>query len=114
MNALLLLSLFACRSKDTVVDTGDQNGDCTDPGTWWPDADGDGFGALEQGITDCDAPSGHVNQGGDCDDAEAAVNPDGLEICDGVDNDCSGTADDNPSDAADWYQDVDGDGFGSG
>lgn len=114
MTALLFLSLFACRSKDTQVDTGGLSEDCSDPGTWWPDLDADGFGAEGEGISACEAPVDHVAQGGDCDDAEAAVNPDGVEICDGLDNDCSGVADDDPSDATDWYQDSDGDGFGSG
>ena len=115
MTLLLLLSVFACRAKDDPsTDTGALAGDCTDPSTWWPDADGDGFGQEAAGITACEAPSGHVDQGGDCDDAEASVNPDGLEVCDGLDNDCSGSIDDDPTDAPDWYQDVDGDGFGSG
>ena len=115
MTSLLLLSLFACRSKDApVIDTSEPEGECTDPSTWWPDADGDGFGAVAEGTTACEAPSGYVDQGGDCDDAEAAVNPDALEVCDGLDNNCSGSVDDEPSDATDWYQDGDGDGYGSG
>ncbi|TNE84683.1 MAG: hypothetical protein EP330_28855 [Deltaproteobacteria bacterium] len=32
--------------------------------------------------------------GPDCDDGDAAVNPSGAEVCDGLDNDCSGLADD--------------------
>ena len=33
--------------------------------------------------------------GDDCDDANAAAHPGGVEICDGVDNDCNGIIDDN-------------------
>ncbi len=40
------------------------------------DADGDGYGV-----------------GSDCDDADAAVHPGAAETCDGLDNDCSGAAD---------------------
>ena len=48
------------------------------------DADGDGYSA-----DGCDA-------GGDCDDLNPSVNPDATEVCDGIDNDCSGGADDGP------------------
>jgi len=35
------------------------------------------------------------------------------EICDNIDNDCDGFTDDNAVDIITWYQDRDGDGFGS-
>ncbi|MCB9745430.1 MAG: FG-GAP repeat protein [Alphaproteobacteria bacterium] len=61
-------------------------------GSWYPDADGDGWGA-DAGLTEtCTPPEGYVQQGGDCDDSASAANP-GLrtEICgDGLDNDCDG------------------------
>ncbi len=41
---------------------------------------------------------GHLNiiAGGlDCNDNDPAINPDALELCDVIDNDCTGTADDN-------------------
>ena len=63
------------------------------------DADGDGF---------ADAAIG----GDDCDDADAAVNPGADERCNGVDDDCSGGVDDEAVDAALWYTDADGDGYG--
>ncbi len=53
----------------------------------------------------------HVTDATDCDDADAAVNTDAAEVCDGIDNDCSGAADDGLT-FEDWYPDVDGDGFG--
>jgi len=34
----------------------------------------------------------------DCDDSEAAVNPNATEICDGIDNNCSGAIDDGLGD----------------
>jgi len=48
------------------------------------DCDGDideGFDADGDGWTTC---------GGDCDDNDAAVNPDATEVCNGIDDDCDG------------------------
>ena len=59
------------------------------------DDDGDGFTAAD-----------------DCDDSNADVNPDAEEICDGIDNDCSGGIDDDAADAVVFYGDADGDGYG--
>ena len=56
------------------------------------DADGDGFGGEASACLcqpDEDHPA-YFSQ--DCDDAEAAVNPDATEVCgNGVDDDCDGT-----------------------
>ncbi|MCA9580090.1 MAG: putative metal-binding motif-containing protein, partial [Myxococcales bacterium] len=59
------------------------------------DADGDGFSAAQ-----------------DCNDNDAAINPDAEEVCDGIDNDCDGRADEDLG--AEYYTDADGDGFGTG
>ena len=56
--------------------------------TTWPDEDGDGYGAEGEEIETCAPPEDHVEQGGDCDDTDANVNPDAAEVCDEVDNDC--------------------------
>jgi hypothetical protein len=67
----------------------------------------------------CDGATGYTDGDGDgwaacieCDDTDGAINPDVTELCDGVDNDCSGAADDEATDALLWYEDSDGDGFG--
>jgi hypothetical protein len=50
---------------------------------------------------------------GDCNDRDDNVGPDAVEVCDGVDNDCSGDADGPAAvGAIPWYPDADGDGFG--
>jgi len=88
------------------------------PGTWFVDADGDGFGVGEP-VNGCWVP-GLVEVDGDCDDRSADVHPDGVEVCDplGVDEDCDGLADDEDPEGADgvlpWFLDDDGDGYGAG
>ena len=41
----------------------------------------------------CEQPAAYVADDTDCDDTRADVNPDGAEVCDGVDDDCDGTSD---------------------
>ena len=61
-------------SVDSAGDT-----DTGDTGLAGPDADGDGW----------------ETEDGDCDDAQATVYPDAQELLDGLDNDCSGFADES-------------------
>jgi hypothetical protein len=75
---------------------GDENLDCPPADI---DLDGDGYDDVAWG-------------GDDCDDGDAAVNPGAVELCDSVDNDCDGTVDVGATDASDWYEDGDGDGYG--
>jgi len=66
--------------------------DAIDAATWYLDFDGDTWGRDASTVEDCDAPSGYVADGGDCDDTDTSVNPGETEVCgDGVDNDCSGS-----------------------
>ena len=76
------------------------------------DTDGDGFGDPEVRDTACDGTEGWVEDDNDCDDTQAAVNPDAQEICNDRDDDCDGEVDDDASDAPTWYIDADGDGYG--
>lgn len=69
---------------------------------YYPDDDGDGFGRHEYAYVACPGdlvPQGFVlerEEGFDCDDTNAQVNPAGDETCDLLDNDCSGAVDDIP------------------
>ena len=51
----------------------------------------------------------------DCDDANPAVFPGAVEVCNDVDDDCDGDEDESDAeDAIEFYLDLDGDGFGGG
>ncbi len=57
--------------------------------TFYEDTDGDGFAGDESQVEACELPEGFYEHPEDCDDGDAAINPDALEECDDkVDNDC--------------------------
>ena len=74
--------------------------DFDDPGlvdgaTYYEDADNDGFGNPDVFTMACDAPSGFVDNDGDCDDANSNNFPGAEELCDNMDNDCDGETDED-------------------
>jgi hypothetical protein len=86
-------------SADDCNDLDDQIGVAT---VWYADTDGDGFGDLNTTIFACDQPENYVADNSDCDDNNASINPNGIEIPnDGIDQDCDGS---------DLIVDTDGDG----
>jgi hypothetical protein len=101
-----------CDGVDNDCDGNVDEADAEDALTFYADADGDGFGDLEQVAMGCEIPSGHVEDATDCDDSDPAVRPDAIEICNGIDDDCDEQID--PGDAAPgtWYADADADTFG--
>lgn len=71
--------------------------DVTDPNlltTYYEDFDGDSYGNLNSATAACSAPAGYVEQIGDCNDRVASIYPGATEVCNGVDDNCSGTVDD--------------------
>jgi len=78
-------------------------------GTYYRDADNDGFGDVNQTTTACALPAGYVTNNLDCNDASATINPNAIEVCDNVDNNCVGGIDEGP---VETWPDVDHDGFG--
>jgi hypothetical protein len=85
---------------------------CT-PSTWYADADGDGYGVSTSTLSYCTQPYGYVANSTDCNDAVASVNPGATEICNGLDDNCSGAAEEGLT-FSNYYADADGDGFGAG
>ena len=80
--SLLFVLLAAC-TKDDPIDSS------------LPDLDGDGYDIAS-----------------DCDDADAAVNPDADEVCDGIDNNCDAVVDEGVKLTS--FADLDGDGHRDG
>jgi hypothetical protein len=79
-----------------------------DEGTNLVDDDGDGF-CEPQGVACSD---GSIQ--GDCNDGDAAVNPDAIEVCaDGIDNDCDNLQNESGAQGCrQFFADVDNDSFG--
>ena len=101
---------------DGLVDGDDTPLFGSDAANYYLDGDGDGYGDPSTEVRSCEEPSGMVEDGSDCDDADAAVNPGATEICDSLDNDCDGAVDgldDDATGTTTWYLDYDGDGYGS-
>jgi hypothetical protein len=74
---------------DGTVDNGVQN-------TFYQDLDSDTYGNVLVTQLACIAPTGYVADATDCNDANAAVHPGATDaICDGIDDDCSGVADED-------------------
>ncbi|MGB3801515.1 MAG: MopE-related protein [Lewinella sp.] len=95
-------------NDDDCDDTDAAIGEAT---TFYADNDDDGYGDGSDMVTACTPPNGYVALDGDCDDNDNTVYPDAPELCDGKDNDCDGSTDEEIS-VATFYADADGDGFG--
>ncbi len=78
----------------------------------YDDADGDGFGDPATERTGCELVAGSTIIGGDCDDTSPITFPEAAEQCDGQDNDCDNTIDEEMP-LKTWYSDYDGDGIGN-
>jgi hypothetical protein len=100
-----------CDGHDDDCDGSIDEDDSVDAGTWYIDADSDGYGSTAYTLTQCSQPSGYVTDATDCDDLTATTSPGATETCNGVDDDCDGTADDGLPTST-WYADDDGDGYG--
>ncbi|NNK90367.1 MAG: T9SS type A sorting domain-containing protein, partial [Saprospiraceae bacterium] len=81
---------------------------------YYLDEDNDGFGNSSFPLDTCleIPPAGFIDNDSDCNDSMSSINPVSQEVCDGIDNNCSGLIDDGlPLNS--YYFDADNDGFGN-
>jgi hypothetical protein len=78
---------------------------------FYQDSDSDGYGNASVSANRCIAPAGYVVSSTDCNDGSSVVYPLAPEVCDGIDNQCSGDPGygqvDEGCGAAPWDTDTD-------
>jgi len=79
---------------DGVVDEGCN---ITATSTYYLDFDKDGYGDPTKSLVATSAPIGYVLNNKDCNDANADIHPGAKELCDKIDNNCSGKVDESCS-----------------
>ena len=122
--SFLLLGCGTPAPDETTCEDGvDCPEDCADA------SDNDGDGGIDCSDTDCAAElacdqdrddDGFIGPewgGDDCNDDDPGIHPGTVEVCDGVDNNCDGLADDDDpgldqDSLLEWFRDNDEDGFG--
>jgi len=78
---------------------------------YYSDFDGDSFGDINNFLSSCTQPLGYTTDTTDCNDLNALINPDGIEICNELDDDCNESIDDGLIFET-YLADIDLDGFG--
>ncbi|MFH1465245.1 MAG: putative metal-binding motif-containing protein [Pseudomonadota bacterium] len=96
-----------CDRVDNDCDGSTDEPDAADAGTWYADADADGWGDPAVVTVECWQPTGTVADASDCDDSAPSVYPGAAErVGDGTDQDCDGQEL--------CFEDLDGDAWGGG
>ncbi len=91
---------------------GDIDEDSEDRVLVYPDNDLDGFGSPGLGILTCEVLAGWSLVDTDCNDENASVFPGADEYCNGINDDCDDSIDEDAVDRLSVYPDEDGDGYG--
>ena len=76
------------------------------------DSDADGYGDLSIDSMSCTIVSGYVENDLDCNDLNAEIKPDAIEMCNAIDDNCNFDIDEGLT-VYTFYIDADGDGFGN-
>lgn len=103
-----------CNSKDDDCDGNTDEPGATGCTDYFLDTDRDTWGVSTQYACLC-AVNGdfRATRGGDCNDADEEINPSRTEQCNGVDDECDGSTDeDGATGCVDYYLDSDRDGYG--
>lgn len=81
----------------TVTGTQCNSGFTCDAGAckrvWYFDSDGDAFGNPAVSVLAEQQPNSYVANDGDCNDSDATINPNAIDECNGVDDNCDGSID---------------------
>ena len=102
-----------CNGRDDDCANGSDGDDAIDATVFYRDADSDTWGDPDLTRRACAMPDGYVARANDCDDERPTVNPDGTEVCNGRDDDCDRSTDEDATDATTWYRDRDEDTWGN-
>lgn len=79
--------------------------------TFYTDADGDTHGDVNKPVKACKPSKNAVILSDDCNDDDITIFPGAPELCDGKDNNCNSTTDEEVQKT--YYTDADGDGYGN-
>ena len=79
---------------DELIDESDPEVVLSTGSTYFLDVDTD-LGDKNNSIFICDKPLGYADNDDDCDDSDIEINPTATDICDGIDNNCDETVDEN-------------------
>ena len=105
MLAALVVLVGCGRHSEPHDDSRDNSDPCA---KYWVDRDGDSYGSKEMSDA-CELGAGVVDNSDDCADDDPLVHPGAVDACDGLDQDCNG----EDGDPVVWFQDLDGDGYGT-
>ena len=121
MRSIIIISLLALGcTNDVPPDSAPEVPATSSTPTDHGDTTGTSSGSTNTESNNTSPPPAPIDEDGDgfaadndCNDQDASISPEAIEVCDGIDNDCDGVIDPSTSeDSSVWYRDADGDGFG--